>query len=60
MLRDTIKYMVQTLVKYGVITEEMYQKIDAEQKDIAVAAMKFAEDSAWPDPIHLEEDVFAP
>jgi pyruvate dehydrogenase E1 component alpha subunit len=59
-VKDPIKYMVEVLVKHGVITEELYQKIDKEQKEVAVAAMKFAEESPWPDPIHLEEDVFAP
>ena len=59
-VKDPIKYLAQVLIEHGIITEELYQKIDAEQKDIAVASMKFAEDSPWPDPIHLEEDVFAP
>ena len=36
------------------------EKMDKEQKEIAVAAMKYAEDSPWPDPITLEEDVLAP
>lgn len=58
--RDPIKYVVDTLIKQGIITEEMFHKIDAEQKEVAIAAMKFAEESPWPDPIHLEEDVFAP
>ena len=30
------------------------------QKEIVVAAMKFAEESPWPDPMTLEEGVFAP
>ena len=30
------------------------------EKDLVVASMKFAEESPWPDPITLEEDVFAP
>ena len=34
--------------------------MDKEQKEIVMAAMKFAEESPWPDPITLEEDVFAP
>lgn len=60
MVRDPIKLTAQTLIEKGFLTEEMYKKIDLEQKEIAVAALKFAEDSPWPDPIRLEEDVFAP
>jgi pyruvate dehydrogenase E1 component alpha subunit len=42
------------------ITEAEYEKMDKEQKEIVVAAMKFADESPWPDPITLGEDVFAP
>jgi pyruvate dehydrogenase E1 component alpha subunit len=34
--------------------------MDKEQKEIVLAAMKFAEESPWPDPISLEEGVFPP
>jgi pyruvate dehydrogenase E1 component alpha subunit len=37
-----------------------YKALDKELKDHVVASMKYAEQSPWPDPIHLEEDVFAP
>ncbi len=60
MTKDPIKRMVRLLVSQGIITEEEYQKMEAEQKEIVVAAMKFAEESPWPDPVYLEEDVFAP
>ena len=42
------------------ITEEQYHAMDKEQKEIVLAAVKFAEESPWPDPITLEEDVLAP
>lgn len=60
MTRDPIKIMVKMLEEYGLITQERYEAIDAEQKAIAVSAMQFADESPWPNPIHLEEDVFAP
>ena len=58
--RDPIKIMLKTLSSFGIITEEEFQRMDKEQKEIAVASMQFADESPWPDPIHLEEDVFAP
>lgn len=60
MQRDPLAIMLKTLSTYGIITDEEYQTLDKEQKDIAVAAMKFADESPWPDPITLEEDVLAP
>jgi pyruvate dehydrogenase E1 component alpha subunit len=58
--RDPIKSMKQTLMDFKILTAEQADEIDLKQKDRAVASMKFAEESPWPDPIHLEEDVFAP
>lgn len=60
MERDPLSIMLKILSSYGFVTEEEYKKIDKEQKELVVAAMKHAEESPWPDPIHLEEDVFAP
>jgi pyruvate dehydrogenase E1 component alpha subunit len=59
MERDPLLIMLKTLVAFGMITDEEYQSLDKEQKEIAVAAVKFAETSPWPDPIVLGEDVFA-
>ncbi len=58
--RDPIKGVRQVLVDYKILTDSECEEIDQKQKEIAVASMKFAEESPWPDPIHLEEDVFAP
>ena len=60
MQRDPLVIMLKTLVTFGIITEEEYQRLDKEQKEIVIAAMKYADESPWPDPITLEEDVFAP
>jgi pyruvate dehydrogenase E1 component alpha subunit len=60
MTRDPLVIMFKTLENMGFITEEQYHAMDKQQKEIVMAALKFAEESPWPDPITLEEDVFAP
>jgi pyruvate dehydrogenase E1 component alpha subunit len=60
MERDPLLVLFKQLASRGLITDDEYQKLDKEQKEIVLAAMKFAEDSPWPDPITLGEDVFAP
>jgi pyruvate dehydrogenase E1 component alpha subunit len=48
------------LEELGIIDEKQFKAIDKAQKQIAVEAMKFAEESPWPDPATLEEGVYAP
>lgn len=60
MQRDSLKAMRQSLIDAKILTEQECDAIDAKQKEMVIASMKFAEESPWPDPIHLEEDVFAP
>lgn len=60
MKEDPILHLKLSLEEAKILDEETYKKLDQEQKEIAIAAMKFAEESPWPDPITLEEDVFAP
>jgi pyruvate dehydrogenase E1 component alpha subunit len=60
MERDPISHMEQILLQEGIIDENTIKEMDKNEKDLVVAAMKFAEESPWPDPITLEEDVFAP
>lgn len=60
MQRDPLKIMLKMLTNYGLLSDEQYQQMDKEQKDVAVASMEFADESPWPDPITLEEDVLAP
>jgi pyruvate dehydrogenase E1 component alpha subunit len=57
--RDPLMIMLKTLSLYKMITDEAYHAMDKAQKEIVLAAMKYAEESPWPDPITLEEDVFA-
>jgi len=59
MERDPLIIMFKTLVNAGLITEAEYHALDNEQKERVVQAIKFADASPWPDPISLEEDVFA-
>ncbi len=59
MERDPILMFYKLLVKEKIITEEQYEALDKEQKNTVLEALKFAEGSPWPDPITLEEDVFA-
>lgn len=58
--RDPILHLKRALIENKFMTEEECQAMDQEQRDIVIAAMKFADDSPWPDPITLEEGVFAP
>lgn len=60
MEQDPIILLKDTLIKAGILNEETFKEMDKTEKDIVLAAMKFADESPWPDPIHLEEDVYAP
>lgn len=60
MTYDPLIQMEQALVEAKIITEDEYKKMDKEARDVAVAAMEYAEKCPWPDPVTLEEDVFAP
>jgi pyruvate dehydrogenase E1 component alpha subunit len=58
--RDPILLLKNALIAKGLLSEEEFQALDQEQKEVAIAAMKFADESPWPDPITLEQGVFAP
>jgi pyruvate dehydrogenase E1 component alpha subunit len=60
MQRDPLHIMLKTLSGFGLLNDEEYSDIDKQQKELAVASMKFAEESPWPEAITLEEDVLAP
>lgn len=60
MERDPLIIMLKTLSNYQIVTDEEYQQWDKEQKEIVMSALKYAEESPWPDPLTLEQDVFAP
>lgn len=60
MKRDPIVILKQVLIDKGFITNEEIETLEKEQRALVVAAMKYAEESPWPDPVTLEEEVFAP
>jgi pyruvate dehydrogenase E1 component alpha subunit len=55
-----IKRLKNELINRKYITEEQFKTFDKEQKKIGLDALKYAEESAWPNPATLEDDVFAP
>ncbi len=57
--RDPIILLQKALIENGILDEERVKEMDAKERSLAVAAMQHAELSPWPDPITLEEDVFA-
>ncbi len=60
MEKDPLLRLKSVLLEEGILTEEECEAMDKEARDIMIAAMKFADESPWPDPITLEEGVFAP
>jgi pyruvate dehydrogenase E1 component alpha subunit len=58
--KDPIHFLKKALIEHKIITEEEFDQIDKEQKEKILAAMKFADESPWPDPITLEQGVFSP
>lgn len=60
MKRDPIIIMKNVLIEHSMLDEEGFKAMDKELRELAISSMKYAEESPWPDPITLEEDVFAP
>jgi len=60
MEKDPLFRLKSVLLEEEILTEEECAAMDKEARDIMIAAMKFADESPWPDPITLEEGVFAP
>lgn len=58
--KDPITFLKDALIKEKMLTEEEFKELDREQKEVVIAAMKFADESPWPDPMTLEQGVFAP
>lgn len=57
--KDPIQHLLRDMEEEKMITEELFEELNKEQKGIVVAAMKYADESPWPDPVVLEEDVLA-
>lgn len=60
MQNDPIVLMQKALLAANIGTDEIFKQMDKEERAIAVSAMEFAESSPWPNPMELEEHVFAP
>lgn len=60
MMRDPLIKIQSDLIEAKFITEEEIKALEKEYKEIALAALKFADESPWPNPDVLGEDVFAP
>jgi pyruvate dehydrogenase E1 component alpha subunit len=56
--RDSIETVAATILKNGWATEEELEAIDDKQKQIVADAVKFAEDSPFPDPSELFTDIY--
>jgi pyruvate dehydrogenase E1 component alpha subunit len=50
----------EALISAKMLDEESFQKMDKETREIAIEAMKYADESPWPELSTLEEDVYAP
>jgi len=58
MQRDPIVSLKHAMLEKKLLTEEEFKHMDEEAKSIVVAAMKFADESPWPDPMTLGDGVF--
>ena len=60
MKTDPISRLKSELFKRALLGDEEFEALDKEAREDSVKALEHADRSPWPDPIHLEEDVFAP
>jgi len=58
--KDPIHLFKNALIKHKLLTEEQFNQLDEEAAATIEAAIKFADESPWPDPMTLEQGVFAP
>ncbi len=59
MERDPIIRFGHLLTANKVVDDAIIEEMDKQKREIVVAAMKYAEESPWPSPATLEEDVYA-
>lgn len=57
--RDPVHLFTESLREAGIINDKVYDKIEARAKDAVDAAVKFAEESPFPDESELLTDVYA-
>lgn len=59
-LHDPLEILKKVLIENHMLDDAAYKEFDKESKERIVLSMKYADESPWPDPVTLEEDVFAP
>jgi pyruvate dehydrogenase E1 component alpha subunit len=60
MQRDPLVIMSKTLINSGIVAQEDIDAMEKQLKELILEAMKYADQSPWPDPVTLGEDVLAP
>ena len=60
MKRDPILLLKETLLARKLLTEKQFQEMDQSAREEMASAAREAEQDPWPNPLELEEDVFAP
>lgn len=60
MQRDPIQLLKAQMIAAGFLDEETFKQLDKELREEMQRALKFAEESPWPELSTLETDVFAP
>jgi pyruvate dehydrogenase E1 component alpha subunit len=58
--KDPIMQMKNALIEEKIIDEEAFKLMDKSMREVAIEALKYAEESPWPDVATLGLDVFAP
>ncbi len=58
--RDPIQLFYNELKRSKLCDDATFETMDKAQKDLVIAAMKYADESPLPNPITLGQDVFAP
>ncbi len=57
--KDPIKIFEEKLLSRGIVTKEELEKVWKKVKKEVDEAIKYTEESPWPDPKELTEDVFS-
>lgn len=60
MARDPILVMKDILLSHKLLTEEQFQQMEQTAREEITVAAQAAESDPWPNPLELEEGVFAP
>lgn len=58
--QDSLIALSNELEDLGMLTKDIYKDMDKRQRKLAIDAMKYADESPWPDLTSLEEGVYAP